>query len=68
MKQNIFFVVAFDTHKGQRFVDNENSNMGTDNEFNAKYFETESEAKSWIENDKDCERLYIVEVENFSND
>lgn len=63
-----FFVIAFDTHKGQRYVDRENSNMGTDNEYNAVAFDTKEQAQSFIDGDKDAERLYIAEVEPINED
>lgn len=63
-----FYVVSFDTHKGQRFVDRENSDMGTDNEYNAVSFDTKEQAQSFIDGDKDAERLYLVEVEPINED
>ena len=60
---NNFFVVGFDTHKGTRYVDIENTNWGTNNEYDARQFESRELAQIFIDNDKDAERLYILECE-----
>ena len=63
MTTQTFFVVAFNTHKGERYVDRANSNMGTDNEYSAVPFATKEDAQNFIDNDKDAERLYVREIE-----
>lgn len=66
--ENNFFVIGFNTHKGMRYVDIENTNWGTSNEFEARPFETEEAARIFIDNDKDAERLCIIECEPFPID
>jgi hypothetical protein len=62
MEKNLF-VIGFNTHKGMRYVDVENTNWGVSNEYDALIFETKDAAEIFINNDKDTERLCIIECE-----
>lgn len=44
-----YFIIAINTDKGIRFIDDQDSDFGTANEDSAKEFDTEEEANEFIE-------------------
>lgn len=44
-----YFIIAFDTNKGTRFIDNEDSIHGTSFESDAKPFDTRQDAQAFID-------------------